>query len=403
MLFTYTSIDQKGQATEGSIDAINVDVAVTSLQRRGLVISAIAPAGKAGGGFLQHNFSFLEKVSNRDVVLLSRQISTLFQAQVSALRVFRLLGEEVDNPLLGRILNEISSDIQGGSSINKALAKHPKVFSDFYVNMVLAGEESGKLDKTFGYLADYLERTYAVSNKAKNALVYPAFVIGTFVVVIILMLTLVIPKISAVIVDAGQSIPIYTKIVIGISTFFLNYGVFLLLFLIVGGFFLTRYLRTAVGKESFDRFKISIPYVGILYQKLYLSRIADNMDTMIASGITMIRALEICATIVGNGIYARALQNAGTAVKGGSSLSDALSRSPEIPGMMRQMVKVGEETGEVASILSTLARFYEREVETAVDTLVNLIEPVLIILLGIGVAFLLMAVLVPIYSLSSSL
>src|SRR5262245_20449665 len=218
MLFNYKAIDSTGAEKSGSIDAVNVDVAINSLQRRGLIISEIKSA-EDEGGLLSRNLTIFQRVSNKDVVILSRQMSTLFSAQVSALRIFRLLSTEAENPALQTILSEVADDLQGGSSISKALSKHPKVFSPFYVNMVKAGEESGKLDETFVYLADYLDRNYAVTSKAKNALIYPAFVIFTFVVVMVLMLTLVIPKISAILESAGQTVPIYTRIVIGMSTF----------------------------------------------------------------------------------------------------------------------------------------------------------------------------------------
>ncbi len=401
MLFNYKTIDEQGQSHDGSIDAISVDVAINSLQRRGLVISTInSPEEKS---LLKKEFALFRSVSNKDIVILSRQIATLFEAQVSALRVFRLLGEETQNPNLRRVLGLIAEDLQGGSSISKALAKHGDIFSDFYVNMVLSGEESGKLDEIFNYLADYLDRSYEITSKAKNALIYPAFVVVTFITVMILMLTLVIPRISAILLESGQSIPFYTQVVISISNFFINYGVFLVIGLIVGGFFLGKFLKTDAGKVSFDQFKINIPYIGSLYRKLYLSRIADNMNTMILSGISMIRVIDITATVVDNLVFKNALTDASNAVKGGSSVGEAFSKSGEIPGIMIQMIKVGEETGELGNILKTLSRFYQREVITAVDTLVDLIEPAMVVALGLGVGFLLVSVLVPIYNISSAI
>jgi type IV pilus assembly protein PilC len=399
MLFNYTAIDTSGHQTSGGIEAVNQELAISSLQRRGLVISSIASADKGEG--LGLRLTFFDRVSNKDVVILSRQMATLFQAQVSALRVFRLLGEETDNAVLSKVLTTVADDIQAGNSISKALAKHPKVFSDFYVNMIKSGEESGKLDSTLAYLADYLDRSYEVTSKAKNALIYPAFVVFTFVSVMVLMLTVVIPKISTILTQSGQEVPIYTKVVIWISNFFVDYGPFLLIILAAVVIFFVRFIQTELGKLSFDRFKLSIPVVKSLYIKLALSRIADNMNTMLSSGIPMIRALDLTGQVVENVVYKNVMAKAVDAVKGGSSVADALSRHKEIPGIMVQMVKIGEETGELGNILKTLATFYTREVNNAVDTLVDLIEPVMIVSLGLGVAFLLAAVLVPIYSISS--
>lgn len=400
MLFKYQAIDQNGTRQAGTVDAVSRDVAIEVLQRRGFSVSSVEASEARQGGL---NITLFESVSNADVVLLSRQIATLFEAQVSALRIFRLLASEAEKPILERVLTEVADDLQSGSPISKSLAKHPKVFSDFYVNMVRSGEESGKLDQTFLYLADYLDRTYEIVSKARNALIYPAFVITTFVVVMILMMTMVIPRISSILIDSGQEIPVYTQVVISMSNFFVDYGVFLLILAVIGGYFLVRFGMTPAGKAQFDRLQLSIPYVGTLYRKLYLSRIADNLATMLTSGISVVQATEITATVVGSSVYSEILKDTSTAVKGGGSISDAMSKFPEMPGMMTAMIKVGEETGELGSILKTMARFYQREVTTAVDTLVDLIEPFMIVVLGLGVGTLLASVLIPIYNISSAI
>jgi type IV pilus assembly protein PilC len=399
MLFNYRALDQAGKETQGGIDALNVDVAISALQRRGFIITSITDAGASWVS--KFDINIFGGVSNKDVVILSRQMATLFQAQISALRIFRLLGEEAGNKILGKRLIEISDDLQGGSSISKALAKHPDIFSDFYVNMIKSGEETGKLDQTFQYLADYLDRTYEVSSKAKNALIYPAFVVSTFVAVMVLMMVVVIPKLAAIIKDSGQAVPIYTQVVIATSNFLVNYGLFFAGGLIIFAFFMIRFFMTPSGKLYMDEIKITIPYIGDLFRKLYLGRIADNFGTMLSSGIPMIKVIEATASVVDNVVYRNILTAAGEAVRTGSTLSDALGRYPQIPTIMIQMIKVGEESGQVAEILQTLAKFYNREVNNAVDTLVDLIEPAMIVMLGLGVGTLLTSVLIPIYNISS--
>ena len=402
MLFNYEVIDEKGEKKTGSIDAINVDVAITSLQRRGLVLSSIKEAN-ANNSFLNSKISIFDHVSGKDIVILSRQLATLFQAQVSALRVFRLLAGETENNLLRSKLNIIADDLQGGSSISAALGKHNKVFDDFYVSMVKTGEESGKLDQVFDYLADYLDRTYELSSKVRGALIYPAFVVVTFITVMILMFTMVIPKISGILTESGAALPIYTTVILGMSNFLVQNGFLLLAVLAIIIFVLIRYIRTPSGKDVFDQLKLQIPYISTLFRKLYLSRLADNMNTMLSSGIQIVRALELTSNIINNAVYRQILINAMEAVKGGKTLSESLANNPhEIPGIMVQMTRVGEETGEVGSILKTLANFYTREVKTAVDSLVSLIEPAMIVLLGGGVAVLLAAVLVPIYNIAGA-
>lgn len=402
MLYRYRVVEPGGSEKEGTIEAVTVDVAIAALQRRGLVIVDIAEADKARS-IWERNLGFLDRVTNRDIVILSRQVATLFEAQVSALRVFKLLAGETENAKLGRILSEIVEDLQGGSSISGAMAKHPDVFSNFYSNMVRAGEESGKLQETFLFLADYLDRTYEVTQKAKNALVYPAFVIFTFVAVMVLMLTLVIPKISAVLIESGQQLPIYTRAIIGASNLLVDLWPFLLFGLVGGGFALWAFRKSILGAQSFDQFKLAVPYVGDLFRKLYLSRISDNMNTLLSAGIPMVKSLELTSTVLENRVYEAAVNEALDAVRGGVALSDALARDRAFPGILVQMVKVGEETGNLGKVLSTLAAFYRREVGNAVDTLVGLIEPLMIILLGLGVGTVLAAVLIPIYNLSSAL
>lgn len=402
MIYTYKALNQTGETKEGSIDAVNIDVAIATLQKKGLIISAIKPVEEKKSG-LDLQISFLNRISNKDVVILSRQMATLFDAQVSALRIFRLIGSQVENPLLAKKLLDIADNLQGGSSISMSLQRHGDVFSDFYVNMVKAGEESGKLDETFNYLADYLDRTYEVTSKAKNALVYPAFVIATFVGVMVLMLTVIIPKIALMIKDSGQEIPIYTKIVLGMSDFFVSYGIYMGILVVILGFFGWKYTQTKEGSRAFGEFKLKVPYLGSLYRKLYLSRIADNMNTMIISGIPMLRALEITASVVDNDIYREVITKTLEDVKAGVSLSNAFGKyNEQIPGIMIQMIKVGEETGKLGDILKTLAKFYQREVTNAVDTLVGLIEPVMIVSLGVGVGILLASVLMPIYNIASA-
>ena len=401
MLFKYQAISQNGQPEQGDIEAVNVEVAISSLQRRGFTLSKIAPA--ESGSLLSKNISFLNRVSNKDIVMLSRQMSTLFEAQVSALRIFRLLAAESEKPTLRTTLNTVADDLQGGSSIAKALARHPKVFSEFYVSMVRAGEEAGKLDQTLSYLADYLDRSYEVTSKAKNAMIYPAFVIVVFIGVMVLMLTKIIPNITQILKESGQDIPIYTKVVIFASDFLVDYGLFLLLGIIAGAVVLWKMTRTVSGRFALSQFKLKVPYLGNLYKKLYLSRIADNLNTMLVSAIPIVKALEITSSVVGDEVYKEILLEATEQVKSGSTLSEAFSRHPEIPSIMVQMTKVGEESGELGAILKTLAKFYQREVTNAVDTLIGMIEPVMIIALAIGVGFLLAAVLMPIYNIAGGI
>lgn len=401
MIFKYKSIDKTGNVKEGVIEAVNIDVAISSLQKRGLLLSSIDPFDEIP--FWRRKMSFLDRVSSRDIVILSRQMSTLFEAQVSALRVFELLSGQSEKQLIKTKLAEVASDIRAGSTISEAISKHSEIFSPFYVNMVKSGEESGKLDRTLLYLADYIDRNHAITSKVKGALVYPIFIVLTFITVMVLMLTMVIPKISLILADAGQDIPFYTKIVLGTSSFFVNYGILILFIFLLGIFILWRYSRTKEGEYYFANLRLKAIGISNLYRKLYLSRIADNMNVMIMSGVPIARGLDLTSKIVDNKVMEDLLVQSVEDIKTGSSISDALAKSNEIPGMFIAMIKIGEETGQLGSILKTLAEFYRREVINAVDTLVSLIEPVMIVFLGFAVALLLASVLIPIYNISGAL
>lgn len=401
MNFSYEAITDKGEKRQGMIEAVNRELAVSGLQRRGLIITSIKDEKQSKKWF---ELTIYERIPMKQVVILSRQISTLFEAQVSALKAFSLLADNSENKLLASRLHQVVADLQAGSAIHSALGKHPDVFSEFYVNMVKAGEESGKLTQVFLYMADYLDRQYALTSKTKHALVYPAFVIGIFIAVMVLMFTVVVPKLAAIIAESGQEVPFYTKIVMAISSFLVQYGIFLLIAVIIFFAYVVRLSRTKRGKEYLDQISLSIPVVGNLYQKLYLARIADNMDTMLSSGIPIIRAIEITAKVVGNKRYQGVMLATMESVKAGKSFSAALAQHPvEIPKIMTQIVLVGEETGSMGSILKMLAKFYKREVDEAIDTLVGLIEPFMIISLGIGVGLLLVSILVPIYNIAGGI
>lgn len=402
MLFKYTVINQSGAEQEGTIDAVSEDSAISTLQRNGYVITRIEPADKKKNA-LNLNITVFEHVPQKDIVILSRQLATLFGAQVSALRIFKLLGNEAENPMLKRVLLTIADDIQSGMPISKALSKHPDAFSSFYCNMVLAGEETGRLEETFEHLAQYLDRSYAITSKAKHALVYPAFIIATFITVFTLMLTFVIPQLTTLIVEAGTDIPLYTQVVIAISNVFKDFGIFLFGGLAVVVLLFWRYTRTDGGIAYVDRLKLDTPLFGSLFRKLYLARIADNMSTMLTSGIAMVQALEITAAIVENVHFEKIINEAREDLKNGASIAQAFSAHPEIPAIMVQMIRVGEESGELSSILMTLSKFYSRELENAVDTITGLIEPIMIIVLALGVGVLLASVLLPIYSITTAI
>lgn len=402
MLFKYKAINPDGTKVEGKTEAASEDDAIGILQDKQLIIVSLELFeeknlfGSPTTGFKIPFFG--PKIEEKDVVVFSRQIATLFQSGVSALRAFRLVATETENPELKRILNLIGDDIQSGLSISVSMGKYDKIFGKFYSNMIKAGEESGKLDESFDYLAEYLDRNFDLTQKLKKASVYPMFVSITFLVVMIAMIIFVIPQMAGMLLEEGQELPLVTKLVLGAGTVAKNYGILILIVGSVIGYYLYNISQTPSGRQYIDYFKLRIPIFKVLYKKIFLSRLTDNLDTMLTSGVQIVRALEITSEVVDNAVFQDLLIRVSKKVKGGKSLSQAFYEEEELPNILVQMTKIGEETGKLGFILKSLSSYYKREVETAIDTALALIEPALIIFLAGGVGILLAAVLIPMYA-----
>jgi type IV pilus assembly protein PilC len=400
MLFKYEAKTPEGKPASGTIEAASLELAVTSLQRKNLIIVSVYPL--AEGSFFKRGLTFFERVKSRDIVILSRQLATLFEAKVPVLESFKVLANEADSPVLRRHLFDIIEDIEGGIPMSQAMARHQIIFSNFYINMVRSGEESGKLDEIFSYLADHLERSYELNSKVKNALIYPAFVFFVLIVVMALMMVVIVPRLSSILTESGQELPIFTRIIIGLSFFLRKAGVILLLGMAGGIIFLWRYMSTEKGKLFFSMIQIKTPIIKKLFKQFFLSRIADNLNTLLSGGVPLVRALEITSDVVGNEIYSRILKKSIESIKKGETISHVLGLHKEILPLFSQMVKIGEETGKLSFMLETIATFYRKETNHMVENLVTLIEPIMIIVLGLGVGIIVTAVLMPIYNMTAA-
>jgi type IV pilus assembly protein PilC len=408
MKLKYTAINTKGQNVEGTLEAKDKIEAQMTLQNAGYKNVLIGGGGfdlkNARDVFESTTFSFFEKISLKDLTNISRQMSALLGAGVSVLKAFQLIAEDAQKGILKNTLENIIANIKAGVSISAALAKHPKTFDDFYVSMIKSGEESGKLAGTFTYLADYLDRAYALTSKVRNSMIYPSFVIVTFLVVMILIFTTVIPKLSGILTESGVELPWITQIVLGISNFLVSYGIFLF----VGGFGLGLYVWYAIrDTDAFrlwmDKVKLKIPVIKNIFKMLYITRIADNIETLLGSGVSLTKSIQISSDVVGNSNYKKIMDKALIDVKAGMAFSQSLSANKIlIPSSMVSMVKIGEETGEMGKLMGNVSRFYQRELNGAVETMVSLIEPLMIVLLALGVGVLLVSVLLPIYNLAGA-
>lgn len=399
--FKYKARNPAGEERDGTVEAASIEAAIDVLQRNNLILISIVP--EKGQAFWERSLGSFKGVKTEDLVIFTRQLSTLFGAKVPVVQALRTLANESQNETFRIIIADIVDRVGGGSTLSMALGEHTDVFSPFYINLVRSGEESGKLEETFDFLAGYLERAEYLASKAKNALIYPSFILLAFVLVLIVMFTYVVPRLVSILQETGQALPWYTQIVIFISSALVNYGAYLLILFIIGIIFLWRFLSTEAGREVWDRFVLVFPVIGGLYRKIYLSRIADNLATLFIGGISILDSLRITSDVVDNRVFRKILLDAAESVRGGSTISASFARFSDIPPLVTQMVKIGEETGKLDFILNKVSAYYRQEVDNILNNLVSLIEPVLIVSLGIGVAVIVAAIFVPLYGVTSSI
>ena len=407
MLYHYSWLNDNGNKEEADIEATSLDAAIVLVENKGLktVLEVKEKVDKENNilGAFKNSKMFKQKIVSKDIVLFSRQVATLFEAGVSALRAFRLLAQENENKTLQEEIMAVADDIESGISLSDALVKRPELFSNFYVNMVKAGEESGKLNEVFLFLADYLDRNYELTQKIKKALSYPSFVIGTFILIMVGMLTFVVPKMAKMFAEEGATLPLVTRIVLFISDLFVKYGPVTFPALGIAGYMFYRWTKTEEGGFKIDEFSMKVPVLKGVIQKIFLQHLADNMNTMLSNGVPIVKSLDITTSILENRVYKKLMARVSDKVQTGKSLSKALYEEPLVPNILVQMVHIGEETGELAYILKNLALFYRRELDTAIDSMIGLIEPAMIVSLGVGVGVLVSAILLPMYSLSDAI
>lgn len=399
--FEYKARTKEGEERTGVIETSSRDAALDTLHQKDLIVVSLAEHRKPLK--LISSLPFLSSVSQKDIVVFSRQLATLFEARIPVVEALKTLIGETTKSTLRDAVAKILDDVVGGLAISQALAKHPKIFSSFYINLVRSGEESGKLQEVFTYLADYLERSYYLTRKAKNATIYPAFVMVTFLGVLVVMLVAVVPRLISIFEETGQSVPFYTQIIIYLSIYLRQWGIGLVLLFVATAVGLWRWSLTAPGEIFFHRLQINIPIFGELYRKLYMARVTDNLRTLIVGGIPILRALQITRDVVGNSVYKKSLLDAEESIKGGGTISAAFERTPEIPVLVTQMIRIGETSGKLDFTLGSISRHYQRDVDSTLENLVALIEPALIIFLGVAVGGVVAAIMVPLYSLVGSL
>jgi type IV pilus assembly protein PilC len=397
--YRYEAKTKFGGTEVGTVIAGNSGAAAQILQEHGLVPIRVR--------VVQH-IPFLEKlpflhgkVSPKELVLFTRQLATLVGARVPIVQSLRILEQQVAGGRLKRVVNEIATDVEAGASLSESLEPYANIFSPLYIQLARSGEISGNLDDVLQYLADQQERSFEIRGKVRSALTYPIFILGTIVVVGIVMFVFVIPRLVAVLQESGAELPLTTRILIAITNFSQQYWWVLLAALLLLAVGVRILLASESGHVFFDTVKLRVPLLRPLLQKLYLARMSRNLATLLQGGLGVVQALEISAGATGNAVYRVFLRDAARKVQIGQSFAQALQAYREMPPMVVQMIAIGEKTGTLSTLLEKAAVFYEKELDQNLDTLTSLLQPIVLLLLGVAVAIMVAGILLPIYNLAS--
>lgn len=398
MEFLYQAKTRTGDLVQGKVEAPNEDQAVSVLHQKSLVVLSLTAAPR--GLFERDIFLTFQKPSQKDVVLFTRQLATLVEADVPLIEGLHTLVRQVEKESFRRIIVGVANSIEGGASLSVALSEHSRIFGKFYVSLVRAGEVSGKLQTVLLYLADYLERSSALVSKIRGALAYPAFVLFALIVVTAIIFTTVLPQLLSIIRDAGvKEIPLTTRVLITVTDFVNKFFVLIVILVLIGAISIFYYAKTPEGRLKWDNIKIQLPQFGKVIRGFYLARIAETLSTLIKAGVPILEGIEITSNVVGNVIYRDILLEAKENVQGGGTISEVLSKYREFPPIVTSMLSIGEKTGRTDFMLENIFKFYKTEAENDIANLSQLIEPILILVLGLGVGILVSAILLPIYSL----
>lgn len=398
-IYQYRAQDKNRNSVSGLVEAPSEEVAVDLLKEKNLSVLFIKEERAAH--LLQ--LPFLNRITVKDVVIFSRQFAVLISANVAMVQSLKIVVDQTENPKLKTVVAQVAEDVDAGTRLSEALAKYPKVFSNFYISVIRSGETSGKLEEVLAYLADEMEKDYDMMSKIKGAMIYPAFVLVGLLAVGVVMMIFVVPKLTSVLTETGQELPTATKILIATSAFLTGYWWLLLLGLVGLAFAWRAYGKTAAGKRNIDKMKLYLPVFGGLLRKIYLVRFTRSMHTLIVGGVTITKSLKIAADVVGNSVYKELIEETVKQVEDGNSISAVFVQSKEVPKMVGQMLAVGEKTGKLEVVLERVTDFYSREIGNIVANLMTLMEPLIMVLMGVAVGGMVMAIIMPMYQMSGNM
>ncbi len=390
-VFKYTAKDKSGELLRGEVEAENENAAAKVLMSRDLVPISVDTN-------IERSFSFLRKVSLKDKVVIIRQLSTMITAGLPIAQSLKTLEEQTKKQTLKKILAQTSADIEGGSQLSVALSRFPETFTPLELTMIASGETSGSLDKALARVADQLEKQQSLLRKVRGALIYPSFIMVVVIVVAAIMVVYVMPQMEALYTAFNSKLPFLTRVLISVSHFTIRFAPFLILLLVGFGVWLRLWVRQPAGRKMWDRLKISLYPINILLRKMYIARFSRTLAGLISSGVPLLDSLAITSKAIGNTVYEEKVKNSAKKVKSGIALSETLKEEEYFPTVVPQMINVGERTGELDNMLDNMADYFEEEVDTAVRNISNLIEPMVIVVLAIFVGIMLVAIMLPIYS-----
>ena len=395
-IWNYKAVNQGGKEISGSMESpTKIDVEKQLLKRRLRVI-------KVSKKPMEISLTIGTGISAQDIARFTRQFSAMNSAGLPLLQCLDILKEQAENPNMTRVLKQISAKIQGGSGLAESLAMHPKVFPELYVHMIAAGEAGGILDSILLRLAEYQEAAERLKRKIKSAMMYPIIVMIVAVVVVAVLLVFVVPVFTKMFEAGGKALPAPTQIVVSMSEFLQNYIVYMIIAIIGAFWALVQYNKTNDGKYNLDKIKLALPGIGVLETKSCVARFTRTLGTLLSSGVSIIDALQVTGKTSGNKVLERGVMKTVESISGGNTIADPLKETGIFPPMVIQMISVGEKTGGLPDMLLKVSDFYDEEVDAAVDAMTSMIEPLIIVFLGVVIGGLLVAMYLPMFGLADT-
>lgn len=397
-IFRYLAEDANGRKKRGQVVGLNDTDALARLRKQELnPVSVENITGTLESRFLM----LIAPIKIKDLVIFTRQFSVMISANVTVVEALMILVDQTDNLSLRNMIAEIAFEVDSGAFLSESFGKRPNIFSNFFVNIIRSGETSGKLDEVLNYLADEMEQNYDMVAKIKGAMIYPIFIVCGLIGVGIVLMIYVIPNLTQILTETNAVLPLSTRIVIATSNFFKNYLWAVGLIVVGAGVGIHFYLKTYIGRLQIDIIKLRMPIFGKLFRYIYLMRFARSLSTLLKGGVIITKALEITADVIGNVVYREIILDTLESINDGNPVYSVMDKSRYVPKMVPQMIAVGEKTGKLDVVLDKITDFYGRETSNMLDNLSKLMEPIIMVVMGVGVGIMVAAVIMPMYNMAS--